>query len=120
MKIFSKIVQEKEECEKKLENMKEYVKELEGKLNNGHYHGYSKKEDIEVPTLVIATNNFLASEYDQLDIKENEFLVVTNWNYDEGWVFGHRMNNEEEMGIFPKIFVRVYDDNESGKISTNK
>jgi len=121
MNIYRKIVQEKEECEKKLEEMKEYVKELEEKVNHENNHENNHRsnhecnglENIEVPTLVIATNNFLASEYDQLDIKENEFLVVTDWNHGEGWVFGHRMNNEEEMGIFPKIFVKIYEDNEN-------
>jgi len=60
------------------------------------------------PTLVIATNNFDGEEYDHLDIKKNEFLIVTDWNYREGWVYGHRKDIEEEMGIFPKVFVEIY------------
>ena len=111
MKIYKQIIQEKEECEKKLEKMEVYVKELEDKINNGYY----KKEDIKTPTLVISINKFSAFEYDQLDIRENEFLVVTDWNYEEGWAFGHRINNEEEMGIFPKKFVKIYKENEKGK-----
>jgi len=73
--------------------------------------------DIETPTFVVSTNNFIASEYDQLDIRENEYLVVTDWNYEEGWVFGHRLDDEEEKGFFPKVFVKIYekDENNNGK-----
>ena len=66
------------------------------------------------PTLVIATNNFDGEEYDHLDIKKNEFLIVTDWNYKEGWVFGHRKDIEEEMGIFPKVFIKIYKDENKG------
>ena len=63
------------------------------------------------PTLVIATKNFIADEYDQLDIKKDEFLIVTNWNCEEGWVYGYRKDNKRESGLFPKIFVKACDDN---------
>eukprot|EP00833_Pecoramyces_ruminatium_P010907 jgi/Orpsp1_1/1184939/evm.model.c7180000091664.1 len=72
----------------------------------------NKNDDIlsrKTPTLVIATNNFDGDRYDHLDIKKDEFLVVTNWNCGEkGWVYGHRKNNEKEKGIFPEIFVKIY------------
>jgi len=63
------------------------------------------------PTLVIATNSFIGEKYDHLDIKKDEFLIVTDWNYSEkGWVYGHRKNNVEEKGIFPEIFVKIIKD----------
>jgi len=49
-----------------------------------------------------------------LDIRKNEFLIVTDWNYREGWVFGHRKNNEKEKGIFPKVLIKIYDDENKG------
>eukprot|EP00833_Pecoramyces_ruminatium_P005683 jgi/Orpsp1_1/1179715/evm.model.c7180000070483.1 len=59
------------------------------------------------PTLVIAINNFEGEKYNHLDIKKDEFLVVTDWNYEEeGWVYGHRKDNENEKGIFPKLFIK--------------
>ena len=60
------MIKENEQREKELEEMKDYVRELKGNLK--------RKSKIETPTLVIATNDFYASEYDQLDIKKNEFL----------------------------------------------
>lgn len=80
-----------------------------------------KKINIETPTLVISTNDFIASKNDQLNIRENEFLVVTDWNYKEGWVYGHRRSKEEEKGIFPKIFIKICEDdrNKDGKNQIN-
>eukprot|EP00833_Pecoramyces_ruminatium_P007735 jgi/Orpsp1_1/1181767/evm.model.c7180000078511.1 len=60
--------------------------------------------------LVIAKMDFIADEYDQLDITKGEFLVVTDWNYEEGWVYGHRRNKEDEKGLFPKVFVELFND----------
>jgi len=68
-------------------------------------------DDDKSSTLVIATNNFNGVEYDQLDIKIDEFLIVTDWNYSEGWVYGHRRNKKEEKGIFPKVFIKKYEGN---------
>ncbi|OUM69104.1 hypothetical protein PIROE2DRAFT_2989 [Piromyces sp. E2] len=62
-----------------------------------------------ISTLVIAINNFEGEEYNHLDIEKDEFLIVTDWNYEEGWVYGHRKDNEREKGIFPKVFVKIYD-----------
>jgi len=72
------------------------------------------KDRIEAPTLVISKNDFFASEYDQLDIRKDEFLIVTNWDGPEGWVFGHRKNNEEEKGYFPKVFVEICNEDDNG------
>jgi len=62
------------------------------------------------PTMVIATNNYDGGDrYDYLDIKKNEFLIVTNWNCGEkDWVYGHRKDNEQKKGILPKIFINIY------------
>jgi len=61
-------------------------------------------------TLVIATKAYEADEYYELDIKKGEFLIVTDFDYKEGWVYGHRKDNEEEKGIFPKVFIEIYED----------
>jgi len=62
----------------------------------------------KTPTLVIVTNDFYGEEYNHLDIVKNEFLIVTDWNYEDGWVYGHRKDKEEEKGIFPKVFIKIY------------
>ena len=68
---------------------------------------YKKETDIFLPSLVIVINNFTAQEYNQMDIKKDEILVVTNWNCKKrGWVYGHRKDNKEEKGMFPKVFIK--------------
>jgi len=68
-------------------------------------------------TLVIATENHDSVRYEELDIKKGDFLIVTDWNYEEkGWIYGHRKDNEEERGIFPEIFIKVYKDENKGNI----
>jgi len=67
---------------------------------------------IKTSTLVISINDFHASQPGQLNIKKNEYLIVTDWNCEEGWVYGHRKDNETEMGLFPKVFIKIYNENE--------
>eukprot|EP00833_Pecoramyces_ruminatium_P008659 jgi/Orpsp1_1/1182691/evm.model.c7180000082261.1 len=72
-------------------------------------------------TLVIAAYNFTGDQYNQLDIRKDEFLIVTDWNYGENngseWVFGHRKNNENEKGIFPRALIKIFkeENNETEK-----
>ncbi len=74
----------------------------------------------KTPTLVIATNNFDGQRYDHLDIKKDEFLIVTNWRCGEkGYVYGHRKDNENEKGIFPEIFIKIFKDENLGNILKN-
>eukprot|EP00833_Pecoramyces_ruminatium_P008616 jgi/Orpsp1_1/1182648/evm.model.c7180000082111.1 len=89
--------------EKIIENINEEVSEL--KNSNHNLHLFSS------PTLVIVINDFIAYEYDQLDITKDEFLIVTDWIYEEGWVYGYRKNNKEEKGKFPKIFIKICNEN---------
>jgi len=71
------------------------------------------------PTLVIAINNFSGEKYDQLDITKNEFLMVTNWNCEDGWVYGYRKDNKEEKGLFPKVLIKIYKEENKGKRTYN-
>jgi len=68
-----------------------------------------EKEKIKTPTLVIATHNFNR----EINFKENDFLIVTNWICEEkGYVYGHRKDNEKEKGIFPEIYIKIYKEEE--------
>jgi len=68
---------------------------------------YKRDKEFLLQNLVIAINNFTAQEYDQLDIKKDEFLIVTNWNCEKkGWVYGHRKDDEKEKGMFPEVFIK--------------
>jgi len=93
-------------------------KEMKTKQNKN-----SKDELPKTPTLVIATNDFNGGEkYDYLDIKKDEFLMVTNWNCTEkGWVYGYRKNNKEEKGYFPEVFIKIYkEENREKRVMRNE
>jgi len=77
--------------------------------------------ELSTPTLVIAKNKFIANKYDQLDIEAGEILIVTDWDYEDEWVYGHRKNNEKEKGKFPKALVEICNEkNEESKTSTKE
>lgn len=78
----------------------------------------SKESDkkLKNSSIVIATNDFIATEYDQLDIKKDEFLVVTDWDRQEGWVYGHRKDNSKEKGLFPKVFICEFNNDSNNDI----
>jgi len=113
---------EKEKLEKeKLEKEKKEKERLENERLEKEKNKVKNNDGIlpKTPTLVIATGSFDGEKYDHLDIKKDEFLVVTNWNCGEkGWVYGHRKNNEREKGIFPEVFIKIYK-SENGEIKGN-
>ena len=71
----------------------------------------SETSNSETRTLVIAKTDFYDEERNHLDFEKDEFLIVTNWNYGNGWVEGHRKDNEEEKGIFLKELIKIYEGN---------
>jgi len=83
------------------ENISKIKYESDEKLKN------FKKEEILLPTPVIAINNFKAQEHDQLEIKKDELLFVTNWNCkNKGYVYGYRKDKKEEKGMFPEVLIK--------------
>jgi len=58
-----------------------------------------------VKPLVIATRNYLTEEPDELSLFKNDILVVTNWEHNDGWVYGYKKDNRDQKGKFPKVFV---------------
>jgi len=90
-------------------------------VNRTGLQSYQSNDSLKLstPTLVIAINRFIANRYDQLDIYIGEFLIVTDWNYKNDWVYGHRKNNEKEKGIFPKTLVKICNGKNKGLIFIN-
>jgi len=77
---------------------------------------YKNEKELLLQNLVIAIDNFTAQEYDQLDIKKDEFLIVTRWNCEKkGWVYGYRKDDIEEKGLFPEIFIKKYENENIGR-----
>ena len=65
---------------------------------------------------MVAINSYLAQEYYQLDLRKDEFLIVTNWNCgNKGWVYGHRKDNKEEKGMFPEVLIKRCEDENLGQ-----
>jgi len=100
-----------------MNNLSKQVTPIDSTSENNRNNDKMNKNENEslLPTLVIATNDFISHEYYQLDIKKDELLIVTNWNCkNEGWVYGYRKDNKEEKGMFPKCLVKKYNDENIG------
>eukprot|EP00833_Pecoramyces_ruminatium_P010071 jgi/Orpsp1_1/1184103/evm.model.c7180000088024.1 len=55
--------------------------------------------------LAIALYDFNGAQLEELSIYKNEYLIVTNWNIKNGWVYGYKKNNPEKKGIFPFFLI---------------
>jgi len=42
----------------------------------------------------------------ELNIRENEYLIVTNWNIGGRYAFGYKINDSQKKGKFPLPLVR--------------
>lgn len=72
--------------------MKIVVKKIKKKLN-----------------LAIVLYDFNGSNSNELSIRKDEILIVTNWNIKDGWATGYKKHNPYEQGIFPSALVRKYE-----------
>eukprot|EP00833_Pecoramyces_ruminatium_P010742 jgi/Orpsp1_1/1184774/evm.model.c7180000090930.1 len=97
-----------------------YDNEIILKLDESDIYNISEIPD-EIIELFNPLKNFTADEYDELDIKKkNEILIVTNWKCEkDGWVYGHRQGNEEEKGLFPKNFIKICKENDTNTKGNN-
>jgi len=90
---------------------KESKESKESKENGTENSSKIKSETIKTPTLVIATHDFTAKKTNQLSIKKDDILMVTNWNGgSKGWVYGHRKDHKKEKGMFPEVFIKICKD----------
>jgi len=90
-----------------------------------YYIGNNNKEDKDPipsplppqnPVLVVATKDYLASEPDQLSVKKDDLLVITDKNPKREWVFGYKYDNNSEKGLFPKKYIPLFNDEGKRKI----
>jgi len=100
---------------KESKESKEGKESKENKENSNGNTSKIKSETIKTPTLVIATHDFTARKNNQLSIKKDDILMVTNWNGgNKGWVFGHRKDHKKEKGMFPEVFIKICKDENIG------
>ena len=50
--------------------------------------------------------NFIANTSDELTLYKNEFLILTNWNVDDGYSSGYKRNDPQKKEKFPTPSVR--------------
>ncbi|ORX84877.1 hypothetical protein BCR32DRAFT_110090 [Anaeromyces robustus] len=65
--------------------------------------------------LVVSLYNFKGNEYNELDIRKDEYYRITDWTIKEGWVYGYSVDNKKRKGLLPKAFINVCDKNEKDK-----
>ena len=61
--------------------------------------------------LAVALYNYNGTSSNELTLHKNEYLIVTNWIVDDGYVFGYKRNDSESKGKFPIPLVRKYPEN---------
>ncbi|OUM60100.1 hypothetical protein PIROE2DRAFT_14226 [Piromyces sp. E2] len=119
-------LRERKIYEKRIKEMDQYLKKFQEKANNDEEKNvkenipqeFKMKQKVRTPTLVISKNDFYALEYYQLDIRKDEFLIVTDWDGPEGWVYGHRKGNREEQGFFPKVFIEICNEEDTDPLQS--
>jgi hypothetical protein len=64
-------------------------------------------EKEEVPKdLAIVLYNYNSTKKDELELRRKEFIIVTNWDVEEGWASGYKKDDPLQVGNFPKDYVR--------------
>jgi len=75
-----------------------------------------KKEKFkEKGDLTIGLYDFNWSNYGELSFNKDDVIIVTNWNFKDGWSTGYKRNNLYEQGNFPSVLVCQYNDNNQSK-----
>jgi len=67
--------------------------------------------------LAVALYNYNGTSPNELTLHKNEYLIVTNWNIDDGYAFGYKRNDPESKGKFPTPLVRKCSEN--NKVNDN-
>jgi len=70
--------------------------------------------------LVVALYSFKGTKSDELNIHKGELLRVTNWNFENDWVYGYKSGKKYIKGSFPKTYIRPCNDKEGELIASSK
>ncbi|OUM58125.1 hypothetical protein PIROE2DRAFT_21401 [Piromyces sp. E2] len=58
-------------------------------------------EPNKIGDIAIALYDFNGSHPIELNICKDEYLIVTSWNFKDGWAFGYKKDKPNNEGIFP-------------------
>jgi len=78
----------------------------DSKKANGKEKEKSNEKGNEKGDLAIVLFNFIASTSDELTLRKNEYIMVTNWNIGDDYAFGYKRNSPQKKGKFPSPLVR--------------
>jgi len=56
--------------------------------------------------LALVLYDFNGLKSGELTIHKNEYLIVTDWHFKEGWAYGYRKTDPQNKGSFPYSLVR--------------
>ena len=82
-------------------------KRLENKINEKLIK--KKEKDVKNNSegdLAVVLFNFNGITLDELNIRKDEYLIVTNWNIGDGYAYGYKRNDPQNKGKFPPPLVR--------------
>jgi len=76
--------------------------------NSLNYVNEKRNEKGDLAVVLFSYNRITS---DELDINKNEYLIVTNWNVGDEYVYGYKRNNPQQKGKFPSSLVRKISEN---------
>jgi len=56
--------------------------------------------------LAVVLYNYNGTTSDELTLYKNEYIMLTNWNADDGYSFGYKRNDPQKKGKYPTPLVR--------------
>jgi len=56
--------------------------------------------------LAVVIYSFNGTTSDELNIRKDEYIIVTNWNVGDGYAFGYKRDDPQKKGKFPLPSVR--------------
>jgi len=99
--LFDETKIESERLERKrLENEKNKITE---KLIRKNERGIKNNSEGDLAVVLYSVNG---TTPDELNIRKDEYIIVTNWNVGNGYAYGYKRNDPQKKGKFPLPLVR--------------
>lgn len=49
--------------------------------------------------------DFIGNEINEINFKKGDELIILDKNKKEGWLYGYKTCNPQEVGFFPEVFI---------------
>jgi len=74
-------------------------------MNNSNYFNKNMNSSILNGDNAVALYDFNGCNSDELCIRKNEYIIVTDWTFKTGWAYGYKKDDPHKKGVFPSSFV---------------